>query len=140
MPDYEKIALFLDEYNGFFAKYSNFQKSKLEDVLSNKLIRLDESLKSGEKLQMELNNMENKRLSLLKEQGLEGKSFKEIITLAPTEYKMRMQEIYENVLSNISDSDFHNKKAMSVLEGRMNDLFKKNSLPKTEHHTLSKKI
>ena len=53
---------------------------------------------------------------------------------------MRMQEIYENVLSNISDSDFHNKKAMSVLEGRMNDLFKKNSLPKTEHHTLSKKI
>ena len=57
MPDYEKIALFLDEYNGFFAKYSNFQKSKLEDVLSNKLIRLDESLKSGEKLQMELNNM-----------------------------------------------------------------------------------
>lgn len=141
MPDFEKISSFLEEYTCFFSRYSDFQKLKLQDVLSNKLTRLDESLKNGEKLQMELNNIESKRLVLFKQQGLEGRTFKEIIAIAPDEYKMRMQSTFDSLSFSLSESNFHNKKAMSVLGDRMNELRLKKNLPHDEfHHTLSKKI
>ena len=143
LQNYPALLGFLTEYDNFLKEFSIYHKTKLEDIMSNKLLKIEDSIAKGQELEMRLKNIEIKRAELLKSIGLDGKSFNEIIDMMPSPQQEELKNIFSSVSQSISDSDFYNKKAMSALGDKMDTLRKKKGLPtmsQKSSHILSKKI
>ncbi|MEG2144749.1 MAG: hypothetical protein RRY40_05405 [Oscillospiraceae bacterium] len=141
--DYSVIIGFLREYDVFLMEFAAFNQKKLEDILTDKLIKIEAALKSGQEMEMRFKSYESKRFEMLKNYGLSDKSFREIIEAAPPDEGAELQKLFVDISRHIEDAVFYNKKAMAVLGDKMDSLRKKQEGLKQKGpaaHALSKKI
>lgn len=88
--DYPEIITFFDEYNAHYRDFLKFEYSKLDMINKDEIEKLSQSLSKEQAFIMKSNSLEARRIKLL---GGE-KTFAELISDAPDEYKVQLDERY----------------------------------------------
>ena len=79
----EEIFVFLTEYTEFLEKMEVTQQEKLDLLLSGDLKKIEQSIMVQQAMDKQLENLEQARMRLFQEHGVEGKTFRELIPLPP---------------------------------------------------------
>ena len=79
----EEIFVFLTEYTEFLEKMEVTQQEKLDLLLSGELKKIEQSIMVQQAMDKQLENLEQARMRLFQEHGVEGKTFRELIPLQP---------------------------------------------------------
>ena len=79
----EEIFVFLTEYTEFLEKMEVTQQEKLDLLLSGDLKKIEQSIMVQQAMDKQLENLEQARMRLFQEHGVEGKTFRELIPLQP---------------------------------------------------------
>lgn len=83
------VIRFMEKYNMHFEELETFVSEKKAKVIADDLVWLLDSLVREQKLVMEGNNLEVKRLALFEELGISGKKAKELAAECPEEYRAK---------------------------------------------------
>ncbi|MFR6327882.1 MAG: flagellar protein FlgN [Eisenbergiella sp.] len=86
----EEIFVFLTEYTEFLEKMEVTQQEKLDLLLSGDLKKIEQSIMVQQAMDKQLENLEQARMRLFQEHGVEGKTFRELIPLQP---EARMERV-----------------------------------------------
>lgn len=89
--NYPDIIAFFDEYNAHYRDFLKFEYSKLDMINKDEIEKLSQSLSKEQAFIMKSNSLEARRIKLL---GGE-KTFAELISDAPEEYKAKLNERYK---------------------------------------------
>lgn len=87
----KSVIAFMEKYNRYFTELSAFVSEKRAKVVADDLVWLLDSLNNEQKLVMEGNNLENQRLALFAELGLEGKKSSELVAECPEELAAKLK-------------------------------------------------
>lgn len=88
--DYKALIDFFDEYNAHFKSFLKFEYSKMDMLNKGDIEKLTASLSSEQAFIMKSNSLEKQRLALLGKDN--EKTFEQIVSEAPEEYKARLDE------------------------------------------------
>lgn len=88
--DYNALIAFFDEYNAHYKSFLKFEYSKMDMLNKGEIEELSASLPAEQAFIMKSNSLEKQRLALLGENNT--KTFEQIISEAPEEYKARLDE------------------------------------------------
>ena len=86
--DYNALITFFDEYNAHFRSFLKFEYSKMDMLNKGDIEKLSASLSTEQAFIMKSNSLEKQRLALLGENST--KTFEQIVSEAPEEYKARL--------------------------------------------------
>ncbi|MDY3791830.1 MAG: flagellar export chaperone FlgN [Oscillospiraceae bacterium] len=86
--DYNALITFFDEYNAHFRSFLKFEYSKMDMLNKGDIEELSASLSTEQAFIMKSNSLEKQRLALLGENST--KTFEQIVSEAPEEYKARL--------------------------------------------------
>lgn len=92
--DYAAIIAFFDEYNAHYRSFLKFEYSKMDMINKDQIEKLSMSLSTEQAFIMKSNTLEKRRVQLL---GSSSKTFADIISEAPDEYKPQLQERYKSL-------------------------------------------
>lgn len=84
------VIRFMEKYNVHFQELEAFVSEKKAKVIADDLCWLLDSLVNEQKLVMEGNNLETKRLKLFEELGISGIKAKQLIAECPEEYRQKL--------------------------------------------------
>ena len=84
------VIKFMEKYNRHFEELETFVSEKKAKVIADDLVWLLDSLVREQKLVMEGNDLEVKRLALFEELQISGKKAKQLITECPEEYRAKL--------------------------------------------------
>ncbi|MBP0957060.1 MAG: flagellar export chaperone FlgN [Oscillospiraceae bacterium] len=88
--DYNALIAFFDEYNAHFRSFLKFEYSKMDMLNKGDIEELSASLSTEQAFIMKSNSLEKQRLALLGNNNT--KTFEQIVSEAPEEYKSRLDE------------------------------------------------
>lgn len=88
--DYNALIAFFDEYNAHFRSFLKFEYSKMDMLNKGDIEELSASLSTEQAFIMKSNSLEKQRLALLGDNNT--KTFEQIVSEAPEEYKSRLDE------------------------------------------------
>ncbi len=86
----KSIIKYMEKYNEHFENLETFVSEKKAKVIADDLVWLLDSLVTEQKLVMEGNDLEVKRLALFEQLGISGKKAKELVDECPEELKARL--------------------------------------------------
>lgn len=112
----ERVIEFLKKYILFFQEMEQKQEEKLEALATGKIDRIEEMIVMQQALGKQLENMEQARLALFRENGLEAKAFTELIDTAAGTDKRELQELHGQLEKSIGNVRFLNEKCMKLAE------------------------
>lgn len=90
LMDYNALVDFFDEYNAHFRSFLKFEYSKMDMLNKGDIEELSASLSTEQAFIMKSNSLEKQRFALLGESR--DKTFEQIVSEAPEEYKSRLDE------------------------------------------------
>lgn len=90
LMDYKALIDFFDEYNAHFKSFLKFEYSKMDMLNKGDIEKLTAALSSEQAFIMKSNSLEKQRLALLGKDN--DKTFEQIVSDAPEEYKARLDE------------------------------------------------
>lgn len=112
-----RLITFFGEYAEYYDKVYSFEKEKLAFVGSDHIAELESSLRQEQALAMQGTVFERKREALLEELSLSGKSFSDIVELAPSPQKSELKAVREA----FADAVFRSKRIAEEMEAVMRD-------------------
>ncbi len=101
MENIDKFKAVIQEMIEFFEQFQALEKAKLEAVSRNDIIYLEDCMKKEQAEILVLRGLERKQLEVQKELGFENATFREIIELAPVEYKAQLEAMYKELSNSI---------------------------------------
>ena len=101
MKNIDKFIEVIQEIIDFFEQFQVLEKAKLEAVSRNDIIYLEDCMKKEQAEILVLRGLERKQLEVQKELGFENATFREIIELAPVEYKAQLEAMYKELSNSI---------------------------------------
>lgn len=99
MIDYKIITDFFDEYIIHYQELLSFELTKLDMINKNDIETLSGALPREQALIMKTDSFEARRIKLLGEDA--GKSFPQIIEMAPVEYKEKLSQQRKVISSSV---------------------------------------
>ncbi len=115
----ERLIKFLKEYVVFFEEINRQQQEKLKVLTEGELKLVEEAIVIQQASDKQLQYMEQQRLALFRELGIEGKTFKEVISEAEGEEKKELEILYKKLEGDISNIRYLNQKAMKIAESAL---------------------
>ena len=89
--DYPAIIAFFDEYNAHYRSFLKFEYAKMDMINKDDIEKLSASLSAEQAFIMKSNTLESARVKLLGG----SKTFSQLISEAPEEYKAPLEERYK---------------------------------------------
>ena len=86
----KEVIAFMEKYNEHFTELSAFVSEKRAKVVADELTWLLDALNNEQKLIMEGNDLEMKRLALFERLGISGKKARQLIDECPAELKAKL--------------------------------------------------
>ena len=86
----KEVIAFMEKYNTHFTELSAFVSEKRAKVVADELTWLLDALSTEQKLIMEGNDLEAKRLALFERLGISGKKARQLIDECPQELKAKL--------------------------------------------------
>ena len=107
-----------------FEEYLPLEQKKLKAVQVDDVATVEACMTQEQALILKLRGLEQKREAALKELGWEGKSFSQIIQLAPEEEKQELQQLFDDLDRSIGVFKDVNDNAMTTMSVHLKDLQK----------------
>lgn len=117
--DKSEFYNFIDDYNIFWQQVLEKEKEKLNNISLGQLDLVQKSIQDQQAVIMQINNLEEKRMRLQREAGLDGKSFREIIEDAPSEEKPRLTKALELFEKIIGEVRYYNDKSNKIAKDHL---------------------
>ena len=114
----------MNKHIALYTELRDFETEKMLDISANHFDKLDEYVKKEEAFVLRVGGMEATRDKFFQENGLDGKSMREIICLLPEDMQQKGTEIYNEFYGIISDVKVINRKIALFSEVRMHNLQK----------------
>lgn len=123
----EEIFVFLTEYTEFLEKMEVTQQEKLDLLLSGELKKIEQSIMVQQAMDKQLENLEQARMRLFQEHGVEGKTFRELIPLQPeirngessSSCRQDWQLLYDRLQKAIDNIRYYNKKSQDFARSEL---------------------
>ncbi len=119
MVNYDKIIDFYKEYINHYKEILEFQNKKIKYMSKNLIDELKGCVAIEQAYIMKSENFEKRRIKLLKEEGVDSLTFRELIEVTPDEYKQTLQYQYTELLKYVFAIKKINEEAMSVAKYRI---------------------
>lgn len=110
---------FLNEYRDFLHEMIETEQEKLAALVSNELIRIEQSLSQQQLMAKRFESMESKRSSLQRQAGFANLSFTEIINLSEEADRPSLFACFGNITQSIEQIQFLNQKSMGLVRDQM---------------------
>lgn len=110
---------FLEEYAEFFSEMENFEKKKLDALLSGKLSEIESALSSTQANVKQVENIEIRRIKYQNDLNLTDMTFSQILADAPIEYKDKLSELFSFINQSVDHIKFYNNKSMQLAENNL---------------------
>lgn len=117
MPDsqaWQDFGEFMRDYVDFLEEMANDEGRKLEALSRNDLPQIEHNIVVSLANAKKLENYEHKRLALMESVGMTGKTFGEMLDLAPDEDKASLTGLFNRFEHGVSEIKFRNDKSMDV--------------------------
>ncbi len=108
-----RLYEFLLKYAQKLEEVQNAQELKLATLVAGSYKQLEKSIAEQQAAIMTIESLEKKRNSLQQETGFGTMTFSQILTACDSEYKGRLEEIFERISSSVTSIRFANQKAMN---------------------------
>lgn len=115
----KRLCIFLDEYYQFLLEMEDTQQKKIKALAVNSLDEIQKTIVAQQAEIMNLANMEEKRLRLQSEIGMDDYTFKQIIDAADTSLKGKLTELFAKIETCLEQIKFLNTKANTFIKGKM---------------------
>lgn len=116
MEGLSKFKAVIAELIELFDQLSETETKKLKAVVDNNLKTLEECMKEEQASILKLKVLEKKREDVQVELGLQGQSFKEIISGLSDEAKSEMEESYQKLEASLSNFNKHADSTKTAIE------------------------
>ncbi len=117
MTDYIK---FMEDYADFYEEVLEQEKKKLSALFSTDIKQIEEAMSNHQTAIKKIQVLEERRMAMLKNLGLEGKTLREIIaTLENIDDKNSLRIIHIRLDRAIKGVSFYNKKSLDVARYQM---------------------
>ncbi len=127
---------FLKEYADLFEKVLSDEKVKLDGFAHFDLDKMNAAIAQQQANQLEIANVEKRRMQVQKKLGFGEKTLKEIIETY--EDKKEMNELYHRISTAVHDIQYYNQLTMDFAKGQM-ALFDANEENEASTYTKTKK-
>lgn len=115
----EKFYSFLGEFTAFFGEMEQFEQHKLGVLLSGSIQDIEHAMATAQANAKQLENLENKRVALQKQAGLEGLTLRELTETATDERREQLSRDLHRLNTHVANIRFYNDKSMKVAEGNL---------------------
>lgn len=122
MHNYKLIIEFFEQYINHYIELLDFENKKLGYIISNNVGELSNCLGREQALIMMGNNLEAKRLELLRKESLGDATFGEMIQSAPDEYRNKLQSVFSELSKYVLEVKRINDEAMNVVRVKLNSI------------------
>lgn len=122
MLDYNNLIKYFDDSITHYKELLIFENQKLDIIISENVIELSHSLSREQALIMQSNALEYRRIEQLKDAGLHGAKFNQIIEDAPKEYTGKLKRRYNELSKYIYEIKRINNHAMQIVKGKLSDV------------------
>ena len=117
-----KLANLMKEYIKLFDQFQPLEEEKLQAAEAEDLAKLEQCMNKEQAFSLALRGIENKREKMLKENGQEGMTLKEIIDKFYQEQKNELLEIYDEMDRKMSLFKSTNDSAMTIIQVRLRNI------------------
>lgn len=115
----KNIKRILNEYLSFYKEFLSFEQNKLEAVEQNRLELLDGLVRQEEVYLLKSKGMEQNRISYQEENGLGGKTLREIIDLTTDSNKEELQNLFTELNGVVNEIQHTNEKCSIAIKTRL---------------------
>lgn len=111
---------FMESYADFYEEVLEQEKLKLSALFSSDIKQIEEAMSAHQTAVKKIQVLEERRMAMLKELGLEGKTLREIIAaLDNIEEKNSLRIIHIRLDRALKGVSFYNKKSLDVARYQM---------------------
>jgi hypothetical protein len=125
MHNYDAIIEFFEQYINHYRELLAFENQKLQYIVSNNVTELSNSFGKEQALIMKSNNLEAKRVSLLKQEGFSEKKFSDMLENCPEEYLPKLSSIFSELSKYIFEVKRINDEAMNIVNAKLSHIEEK---------------
>lgn len=125
-----------------FESLEKWEQKKLEAVTKNKITLLEETMNKEQAEILKLRGKEKELYTIQKQNGWEGKSFREIIELIPVEERYEYEELFQKFSKSIERFQGINeeaKKSLSLQIHAINKVMQENGMEYTNSGVIQNK-
>jgi len=119
MENYEAFKKIMQEYNTVLDRLLVLENSKTGIIASGKTSDLDDCMRKEEAEMLRMKGLDRKREKLLKENGLEGKTFREIVDLQAAAQKSELQPLCNQMQEKTERMQKLSASIASMMEARL---------------------
>lgn len=103
MKDFAKLTAVLNEMVAFFEDFSKLEKQKVESVVINDTVALEEHMKTEMAYSMKMKGLDKKREQIITELGYNNDSIKEVIDNPSTKQEELLSKSYFNLRETLQE-------------------------------------
>lgn len=129
MNQFKKI---IHDLTALFEEQLPLEQEKLKAVQENNVAVVEDCMKKEQAVMLKLRGLEQKRENAQQELGWEGKTFREIIELAPQEERQELQQMFDRLSAAIRVFRETNEGAMDAMSVQLREIEKVIKLKDTE--------
>lgn len=117
-----KLANLMKEYIKLFDQFQPLEEEKLQAAETENLVKLEQCINKEQAFTLALRGIENKREKMLKENGQQGMTLKEIIDKFYQDQKNELLEIYDEMNRKMKVFKSTNDSAMAIVNARLRNI------------------
>ena len=102
-PMADKLISFFERLLAFYKKFLKLESDKYADVKAGSLERLDRRIREEQAYLLKARGLEQDRLSLEKQAGRPGATFRELIPLFEPEQREKAEKLYKDLSGTIRE-------------------------------------
>lgn len=121
MDKLEKVIL---EMTDLFKQAKPLEQEKLNAAASNQVTFVEDCMKREQALLLKIRGLDQKRESVLKELGYQGKTFREIIDMQEGKEKEKLCALFEDFSKAIKEFSSINEEALKIIKVNLHQIDK----------------
>lgn len=133
------VIEFMEKYNKHFEELELFISEKKAKVIADDLVWLLDSLTKEQKLVMEGNDLETKRLALFEELGIGGSKAAELIEECPDDYRTKLELECSSMVKHVDEIRRTNADITEMVERKLSIQEKLANQPRSTMETYTGK-
>lgn len=114
MNGYQEFYDFMQEYTTFFQNAAATEEEKLRALLSDDLHRIERALTVHQRLIKQVEQYEKQRAALQERLGLQGKTFKEIISMEDVSHQQELKSLFSSFDAAIRNIKHSNSRSLDI--------------------------
>lgn len=119
MEQFEQV---IEQLIGLFEEHLPLEEEKRKAASESNLAALEDCMTREQAIMLKLRGLEQKRENVLKQNGWEGKTFREIIDIAPAEKKAVYSDLYERMNTAVNMFREANESAMETVRIHLREI------------------